>query len=345
MSRVKVNKSGLDSAASDFKSKVSQFESEVSDAVSALNSVPSHSDFPSLTSKAKKIANALEEINLDYNHLGENISNYIASLNQIDQEGFDTSPEALASLNNVDTSMSVSTGTEAPTTMNLSYSNPSSSGNYSYSYTTGPSGTSTSSGFTGSTGPGSTPLVYTSATAASVISTAGTTPSSDISAMANYVDTEEGREIAVPAGLGSQHTYMGWQLITAPSSMQYKLRESAGMNFDAEGFGRIGDRYVVATTTTFGQVGDFIDVYKEDGTVLKCIIGDIKSQGDAGCTMWGHNNGQNVIEFVVDRDSWYGGHENPGSASCHPEWNQNITKIVNKGNYFDLMNNAEVVTL
>ena len=61
-------------------------------------------------------------------------------------------------------------------------------------------------------------------------------------------------------------------------------------------------------------------------------------------TSGGHNNGQDVIEFVVDKDSWYstekGGkastnHARPGTAICHPEWNQNITKIVIGDNYFN----------
>lgn len=155
-----------------------------------------------------------------------------------------------------------------------------------------------------------------------------------------YLEDVNGVSVALPAGLGSVHTYMGWQCITARSSNQYKLREAAGMNFDEEGFAKIGDRYVVAVTTTFGNVGDYIDVYQEDGTVIKCVIGDIKSQNDAGCTEWGHNNGQCVVEFVVDKSSWYGSsmHSNPGTSACHPEWNQNITKIVNKGSFFELIN-------
>ena len=77
-----------------------------------------------------------------------------------------------------------------------------------------------------------------------------------------YLEDVKGTTVALPEGLGSIHTYMGWQCITAKASNQYKLREAAGMNFDEEGFAKIGDRYVVATTTTFGKVGDFIDVYK-----------------------------------------------------------------------------------
>ncbi len=159
-----------------------------------------------------------------------------------------------------------------------------------------------------------------------------------------YLASIGGTAITLPDGLGSVHSYMGWQCVTARNSQQYKLRDSAGMNFDSEGFARIGDRYVVATTTTFGKVGDYIDVYQEDGTVIKCVIGDIKSQADAGCTEWGHNNGQCVVEFVVDQNSWYGSsmHANPGTAQCHPEWNQNIDKIINKGNYFDIANSTEI---
>lgn len=145
-----------------------------------------------------------------------------------------------------------------------------------------------------------------------------------------------GTEIAIPAGLGSVHTYMGWQMITATTSMQYKLREQAGMNFDEEGFGRINGRYVIACTTTYGNVGDYIDFYQEDGTIIPCIIGDIKNQNDAGCNKWGHNNGTCIVEFVVDKTTWYTPpHANPGTASCHPEWNKNIVKAVNGGSYFD----------
>ena len=146
----------------------------------------------------------------------------------------------------------------------------------------------------------------------------------------------EQQVVIVPDGLGKVHTYMGWQLITSKSSQQYKLREKAGMNFDSEGFGKIDDRYVVATTTTFGKVGDYVDFEQADGSVLKCIIGDIKNQSDRNCNKWGHDNGQTIVEFVVDKNSWYGtNHSNPGTANCHPEWKQSIKKATNYGNYFD----------
>ncbi len=152
-----------------------------------------------------------------------------------------------------------------------------------------------------------------------------------------YLDSVNGTRVSIPAGLGNEYSYMGWQCITDPSSNQYRLRESAGMNFDSQGFAKIGDRYVVATTLTFGNVGDYIDVVQSDGTVIKCVIGDIKNQNDAGCNMWGHNNGQCVVEFVVDRSSWYG--TSNTVVGMHPEWNQSVNSIINKGNYWDLKDN------
>ena len=145
--------------------------------------------------------------------------------------------------------------------------------------------------------------------------------------------------INVPDSLGNIHTYMGWQMVTSPSSNQYKFRNDVGMNFDSEGFAVVDDRYVVACTTTYGNVGDYVDFVQEDGSVINAVIGDIKSQGDPGCTIWGHNNGDCIVEFVVDKNSWYtnnrGSHVNPGNADFHPEWNQNIVKAINYGSYYD----------
>lgn len=161
----------------------------------------------------------------------------------------------------------------------------------------------------------------------------------------SYLENVEGNVINLPPGLGSALPFMGWQCITSKSSTQYKLREAAGMNFDENGFGIIGDRYVVATTSTFGNVGDYIDVVQEDGTIIKCIIGDIKNQNDAGCNKWGHMDGQAVVEFIVDKSTWYpDGESLKRVTEFHPEWSQNITQIINKGSYFYLSEQYDVNT-
>ena len=333
---IKVNKGNLDSAISSLTTKVSNYDNKIQSITGTLTSIPSHSDFPGLTSKASMISRSLSSIGLDLNHVSKNMKTYLDVLKEIDSEGFDlTLADAerffdTASDNDTTSitydSLNWSTASAlATSTLSTSGGNP----NYSYSYSSSPGGT----------------VVYPDNSS----SVSSTLSPSDYEVPAggkyNYVGIEEylndveGRTITLPEGLGNVHTYMGWQCITATSSTQYKLRTAAGMNFDSEGFAKIGDRYVVATTTTFGNVGDFIDVYQEDGTIIKCVIGDIKNQNDAGCNQWGHNNGRCVIEFVVDKDKWYGSsmHANPGTSSCHPEWNQNIVKIVNKGNFFELI--------
>lgn len=86
--------------------------------------------------------------------------------------------------------------------------------------------------------------------------------------------------------------------------------------------------YLIACTATFGQVGDYIRFYliaKEDGLdfgdfTLECIIADIKNPGDAGYNEWGHNGGQNVLEFEVESSFFYSYGDNPGTPGWMPEW-------------------------
>lgn len=312
----KVNKSNLDSAITTFTSKVKEYDNNVQNASSTLASIPSHSDFSSLTNKASMISRSLSNIGADLNHISKNMKTYIDVLKEIDAEGFD--------LSQADAEQFFDTSSD-----NNSYSNTSGYSGYygSYSYSDSSSNSSNSN--------------FSSSTLSSSDYDVPAGGEYNYEGIEEHLEEVEGVTITLPEGLGSVHTYMGWQCITAVDSKQYKLREAAGMKFDEEGFAKIGDRYVVATTTTYGNVGDYIDVYQEDGTVIKCIIGDIKNQNDAGCNKWGHNNGTCVIEFVVDKNTWYenggGAHPNPGTESCHPEWNQNIDKIVNKGNFFELI--------
>ena len=136
----------------------------------------------------------------------------------------------------------------------------------------------------------------------------------------------------IPDGLGKDMTYMGWQLITAPSA-QLDFKNATGMPFDSEGFGKVNGRYVIACTTTYGQVGDMVDFTFDDGSTINCIIGDIKNPSDPGCNEWGHDNGNCIIEFVVDMNLWYPSHANPGTPGFHPEWDHYVVGYKNVGHY------------
>lgn len=152
-----------------------------------------------------------------------------------------------------------------------------------------------------------------------------------------------GKVINIPAGLGSYFVIEGWHTITSTQGTWQGRLKMKCENYDQEGFAKIGDRYVIACTTVYGVVGDYVDFYQSNGNVFKCIIGDIKSAGDANIGVYGHDHGKNVLEFICNR-SWYGPpmHANPGTKSFHPEWGgQTMVKAINGGSFFTAAENLE----
>ncbi len=116
--------------------------------------------------------------------------------------------------------------------------------------------------------------------------------------------------IDIPEGCGWYAT-REWDLNyydCAVGSNQYKVdqlweQESPNKRQDDQGFQKLYGRYLIACTQTFGEVGDKIDFLMSDGTVLKCIIYDSKSQKKTyydqhPADKWGHNDGAVVLEFV-----------------------------------------------
>lgn len=150
--------------------------------------------------------------------------------------------------------------------------------------------------------------------------------------------TSDGETVVLPSGAGTFRSYMTWDKITNPTTNQYNLRVNSGENYDDLGYARVRDengteRYVVATTQTFGKAGDYIDVYQGDGTMLPAVIGDIKSWTNDNelVNKWGHREGDCVLEFIKQAGGPSIG-TNPGTDTDHPEWkNLTVTKIVNRG--------------
>lgn len=142
--------------------------------------------------------------------------------------------------------------------------------------------------------------------------------------------------IKIPKGLGKYYSYMNWNRITSTTSNQYKFKETAQNNgavlYDPEGYAFVDGRQVVALTSTFGKVGDYVDIKRNDGTTLKAVIGDIKNQNDSGANRWGHNQGQVIVEYITN---WEDGHKNPASHG-------GIESITNVGNYFDSLNQYDL---
>lgn len=135
--------------------------------------------------------------------------------------------------------------------------------------------------------------------------------------------------ITVPEGLGKYYTYMRWDAITNMDTEQGRLIKTAGKNYDSEGYGMVGNRYALAMTSTFGRIGDYVDVYMSNGRVIHGIIADEKSQEYTAwdhdpANKWGHNDGQCIVEWVTN----WRNHDNPPSDGY-------VLKVVNLGSYFD----------
>lgn len=94
------------------------------------------------------------------------------------------------------------------------------------------------------------------------------------------------------------------------------------------------DKYLVATTNTYGEVGDLIKVDFENGQSIECVIVDEKNPADVNFTKYGHSyDGQtNILEFEVDIPT-YNAKGNPTTKSWGLDWDSSskITQISNMG--------------
>lgn len=106
------------------------------------------------------------------------------------------------------------------------------------------------------------------------------------------------------ARIGSAISFTNWTTFDFNAdSNQAALVNTYGKQHDEDGVGVINGRKTIAMTQMFGDVGDMVDITFDSGEIMRAIIVDIKSSGDAGWTVWGHNNGQCVVELYTNWDS------------------------------------------
>ena len=120
---------------------------------------------------------------------------------------------------------------------------------------------------------------------------------------------------------------MPYTAITSKSSPQYKLQQQCHTGL----YGiRVKDgRYCVAIGTGFNaDVGTYFDLILANGTVLPCIVADIKSNK--------HTDSNNMItkasgcltEFVIDSSKLNKNAKRMGDISyCNEDWDSRVEKI------------------
>ena len=113
-------------------------------------------------------------------------------------------------------------------------------------------------------------------------------------------------DIVIPDEYGNSGFFSYTKIIRNWVYNQKKVYDkwiSSGSNSDRN-VATIDGRYLIACTSTFGKVGDKIDFFLGDGTKIETIMMDEKSQSVVSwdtnpANKWGHNNGQQVLEFEI----------------------------------------------
>ena len=137
-----------------------------------------------------------------------------------------------------------------------------------------------------------------------------------------------------PKVVKEDHSYKPlerYTMLSNKSSAQYKLQQVA--KTDEKGFRVCKDpngewRYCVAMGTAWAgghpeDIGRCIDIYMENGAVLKCCLGDVKSTPYYGRK---HND---LVEFIVDISKVSKDVKAHGNASyAGPEFVGEATKVV-----------------
>lgn len=122
-------------------------------------------------------------------------------------------------------------------------------------------------------------------------------------------------------------SFMSYRNITSKSSDQYKLQQMAYTG--TYGIRQVNGRFCVAVGSAYTtQIGQYIDLVLEDGTIIPCILGDCKADE--------HTDSRNILtsdgslaEFVVDVPSLSKTVRYTGdiSTACD-DWESIITRII-----------------
>ena len=134
------------------------------------------------------------------------------------------------------------------------------------------------------------------------------------------------RDYTVPITSGFK-SYMPYTAITSKSSPQYKLQQIAYTG--TYGIRQYDNRYCVAIGTAFNaDVGTYFDLILANGTVIPCIVADIKADR--------HTDSNNMVtiangcltEFIVDSSALNKNAKRMGDISyCNEDWNSRVEKI------------------
>lgn len=110
----------------------------------------------------------------------------------------------------------------------------------------------------------------------------------------------------VPDGVGNcnskNRSYMRYTAVTSRTSAQYALLNGDSAYTDkTTGFRMVNGRYCIAVGSAYTtKIGTKIDLVMADGTIVRCILGDCKSDRDTDESHMYCIHDGSVAEFIVD---------------------------------------------
>ena len=98
------------------------------------------------------------------------------------------------------------------------------------------------------------------------------------------------------------YTYMGYKTVTSRGTEQYKLLNSADSWTDANtGLRMYKDRVCIAVGSAYTtNIGDKIDLVLENGNVVHCVLGDVKSDRHTDSSHTYQAQDGSVVETIID---------------------------------------------
>lgn len=150
-------------------------------------------------------------------------------------------------------------------------------------------------------------------------------------------------------GVGKSHSYTAfdengylgsslgyWDTSSSAWKLFKKLLDSGDLSTDENGIYTYKGARLVAMTSTFGKPGDVMRYTQDDGSVFYGIIMDEKSQAytwydNNPANKWGHNNGQDMVEFEVKKSAIAPAYKANGGTPPYGNLNHAITLIENLG--------------
>ncbi len=145
-----------------------------------------------------------------------------------------------------------------------------------------------------------------------------------------HIETTDGEgyiNYTIPPYSGFK-SYMSYKTITNESSKQYQLQKIATSSYN--GLRTINGRYLIAVGTHFkAEIGTYIDLVLQNGNIIPCIVGEIKSDE--------HTDGSRIFttannccsEFITDNTKLPATVKTTGNVSnVQDGWNSPVGNFI-----------------